>query len=233
MPPIKFTKLQPARKNNAVVQFSDEYLNLFGGPELSQLTACSAKDLPDLPNYLWAAIGNWLGGLCHSDAWMLHLDLSFLRRTSAAFEEYRTARQHLLCYVEGIAAQRHELRSYLKSSNHFENCVSSIWQACKIYEQMENALSNTNSKKHILYRDGENSDLENIAKLANAVKHFTVQRAELAVTPIWITNYGLKSADAFVSFDQLHENLLALANMAHVLFVEIPEEARAKSQNKD
>jgi hypothetical protein len=229
MPPTQFTRLQSARKNKAVVQFSDEYLNLFGGPELSVLTACSAKELSDLPNYLWAAIGNRLSGLCYSDAWMLHLDLSFLRRTSAAFETYRTARQYLMCYVEGVAAQRHEIGTYLKALNHFENCISSIWQACEIYKQMEMALSKS-TKKHILYRDGENPDLENMNKLANAIKHFDVRRAELAVTPIWITNSGLKSADGFVSFDQLHENLLALAKMAHVLFVEIPEEARRKSQ---
>jgi hypothetical protein len=35
-----------------MVQYSSELLNLFGAPELSELSACGAKELPTLPDFL-------------------------------------------------------------------------------------------------------------------------------------------------------------------------------------
>jgi hypothetical protein len=213
-----------------VVQFSDEFLDLFGAPELSELTRCGAKDLPNIPDYLSSAIWNRIHGISYSKAWMLHLDLLFLRRTSAAFEEYGTALRYLRRYVEGTEAQRHELGTYLKALTHFEHSLNSLWQACEVYEQMEKAVSNVPGSKRIIFKPRDNSDLENINKLNNTAKHFSAKQAEDTTTPVWITNSGLKSSDAFVSFDKLHENLMALSDFARELFINIPAEAISKAQ---
>jgi hypothetical protein len=45
-----------------MVQYSSDILNLFGAPELSELTVCGAKELPRLPDYLPAAIFNQIDG---------------------------------------------------------------------------------------------------------------------------------------------------------------------------
>ena len=50
-----------------MVQYSHEILNLFGAPELFELTVCGAKGLPTVPNYLPAAIWNHIAGASHPD----------------------------------------------------------------------------------------------------------------------------------------------------------------------
>ena len=84
-----------------------------------------------------------------------------------------------------------------------------------------------------LYTPGEETDLERINKLNNVSKHFNAEQAEQTSTPVWITNIGLKSANAELSFNELRENLLALSEAARQTFVEIPKEAHAKSNHKE
>ena len=112
-----------------MVQYSSEFLNLFGAPELSELTVCDAKELPRLPDYLSAAIWNQIAGAVHPDTSVRHLDLAFLRRTTAAAEEYSRGRSYLLRYVEGVEVGKHRLQAFLTALTHFEQCLSSTWQA--------------------------------------------------------------------------------------------------------
>jgi hypothetical protein len=90
-----------------MVQYSSQLLNLFGAPELSELTVCGAKELSQLPDYLSAAIWNHILGAAHPDTSVRHLDLAFLRRTNAAAEEYSTGRSYLWRYIEGVEAGEH------------------------------------------------------------------------------------------------------------------------------
>src|SRR6266705_3806112 len=109
-----------------MVQYSSEILNLFGAPELSELTACGSKELPRLPDYLSAAIWNHIVSAAHPDTSVRHLDLAFLRRTNAAVEEYSTGRSYLVRYIEGVEAGEHRLLAFLAALTHFEQCLSSI-----------------------------------------------------------------------------------------------------------
>jgi hypothetical protein len=213
-----------------MVQYSSEILDLFGAPELSDLNVCGAKELPKLPDYLSAAIWNHIGGAMHPDTSVRHLDLAFLRRTNAAAEEYHTGRSYLLRYIEGVAAREHRLGAYLSALTHFEQCLSSIWQAAELFNRMEHKVLGTDLQKLTLFKKGDNSDLERINKLNNAAKHFSAMQAEQTSTPIWITNVGLKCADATLSFDELNDNLMALSEAARQTFVEIPKEAHARRQ---
>ncbi len=67
-----------------------------------------------------------------------------------------------------------------------------------------------------------------INKLNSVAKHFDIEKAEQTTAPIWITNVGIKSADATVSFDELRENLVSLSEIARQTFVEIPNEVYAR-----
>jgi uncharacterized protein YaeQ len=95
---------------------------------------------------------------------------------------------------------------------------------------MEHKVLGTDLQKLTLFKKGDNSDLERINKLNNAAKHFSAMQAEQTSTPIWITNVGLKCADATLSFDELNDNLMALSEAARQTFVEIPKEAHARRQ---
>jgi hypothetical protein len=210
------------------VQYSSELLNLFGAPELSQLNVCGAKELPALPDFLSAAIWNHLAGAAFPDPSVQHLDLAFLRRSNAAAEEYRTGRNYLLRYVEGVEAGQHRLGAYLSALTHFEQCIGAIWQAAELFNRMEHKILGVTSQRLTIYKPGEKSDLERINSLNNVAKHFSALQAEQTSTPIWITNREIKCADAALTFDELYENVVSLSDVARQTFVEIPSEARAQ-----
>jgi hypothetical protein len=213
-----------------MVWYSAELLNLFGAPELSELTVCGAKELPALPDYLSVAMLNLISGVpWYPDLAVRHLDLAFLRRSHAANEEYRLGRELLLRYVEGVAGGRHLLGAYLSALTHFEQCLGAIWQAAELHDRMSKNVQGDPSTKMALYELGQGSDLERINRLNNVAKHFNVSQAEETSTPIWITNRGIKGTGGLeLSFDELYDNVMALSEVARVTFVEIPHEAVAQ-----
>lgn len=213
-----------------MIQYSNDILNLFGSPELSDLSVCGAKELDPLPNFLSAAMWNHIVGTKYRDPSILHLDLAFLRRVQAAFEAYQAGRSKLLKYVEGLQSRQHLLLTYLSTLSHFEQCIASTWQACELFNRIEHKLLKTDLKKLTLYEPNSDTDLERINKLNNISKHFGAEQAEKTVTPIWITNEGLKSINVFLHFDELLDNLVSLKDIAHDSFVAIPSEARKRAQ---
>lgn len=165
---------------------------------------------------------NYIMGTMHPDIAVRHLDLAFLRRANAAAEEYRIGRERLADYVAGLSVPEHRLGAYLSALTHFEHCLASIWQAAELFNRMEHKVLGRKLVRLTLYTKGDGSDLERINQLNDIAKHFSAEQAEQMSTPIWITNTGLKSAVIELSFDQLHENVIALFEVARQTFVEIP-----------
>jgi hypothetical protein len=216
-----------------MVWYSAELLNLFGAPELSELTVCGAKELPAMPDYLTVAMLNLISDVpSHPEPAVRHLDLAFLRRSHTANEEYRLGRELLVRYVEGVAEGRHLLGAYLSALTHFEQCLGAIWQAAELHDRMCKKVQGHPHGKMALYEKGQGSDLERINDLNNVAKHFNVFQAEQASTPIWITNHGIKGIGGLeLSFDELYDNLTALSDVARVTNVEIPHEAVARGRD--
>jgi hypothetical protein len=211
-----------------MVQFSTQILNVFGAPGISDLTKCGAQELPQFPDYLSSAIWNSILGNQHPDAAVVHLDLAFLRRAVAAADEYSMARNDLLRFLQGVEQHQHRLGPYLSALRHFEQCVGSVWQAAELFNRMEHKVQGLKLQKLTLYKPGDNSDLERINKLNNVAKHFSAEQAEKTAAPIWITNIGIESVDASLTFDELHQNVVALFDVARQTFEEIPREAAAR-----
>jgi hypothetical protein len=215
------------------MQYSDAILNLFGAPKLSLLTVCGANELPNVPDYLSSAIWHYIAGATHGNEVARHLELAFVRRTNAAANNYSNGRSCLLQYIEGVASQQHHLGRYLSALTHFEQCLNSVWQAAELFNRIEHSILGKEFKCGTLFKQGENSDLERINRLNNVVKHFDAKQAERSSTPIWITNTGLESADTVLSFEELHENVTALSEIARQSFVEIPREALERKQRQN
>jgi hypothetical protein len=209
-------------------QFSDEILDTFGRPKLSELTICGADDLPDLPDYSSFSINNHIFNLNHPNksALHLHLQLAISRRTNSAGEEYRLARNHLLDYVEDLRIPEHRLKSYLLALTHFEQCIISIHQASELFNKTQSRVLNSPVEPLFKEDKDKGSDLERLNKLYNIAKHFSADQAELSSASIWITNTGLESRELKkkLSFAELQENILACSEVCRVSFVEIPAE---------
>jgi hypothetical protein len=211
-----------------MVQHSFAILDLFGAPELSDLDVCGAGELPALPDYLSSAIWHHIYGMVHKIPAARHLDLIFLRRTKAAFSEYNAGRACLLKYIDGVEGGDQRLGTYHDALMHFEQCLNAFWEAALLFNKMEHKILNLQWIRPTLYPRGSTCDLARINKLNSVAKHFDIEKAEQTTAPIWITNVGLKSADATVSFDELRENLVSLSEIARQTFVEIPNEVYAR-----
>jgi hypothetical protein len=206
-------------------QYHPDILNTFGAPQLAALAKCGAPELSDLPDYTEQALWNHILGANHPDAAVLHLDSAMLRRTNAAAHEYRIGRDHLVRYIDGLGIPTHRLKSYLLAVSHFEQCVIGLYHACELFNRMEKKVLGDESKKLTLFVEGKNSDLERLNKLANVAKHFSAEQASKVSTPIWLSNFAIESADASLTFVELHENIVACSEVLRVTFVEIPGEA--------
>jgi hypothetical protein len=218
-------------REEAVVQFSDEILQVFGGPGLPKLTACGADDLPNFPNYLDSAIALFMGNLI-PDRSVFHLDLTFLRRAIAACEEYKAGRKFVLDYVDGLST-RHRLPAYRSAVTHFEQCIEAVWKAGELHRQMGKRVLGIKKRKPSLFTKNDKSDLERISDSNNIIKHFTATEAQLASAPIWITNVGIESQGGKgLTFEELRENVIALFEVARITFVEIPSEAVSHAKSK-
>lgn len=213
-----------------MVQYSNEILNLFGAFDLQHLTECGANELG--PKTRWDlfdnAFWNHVFGIAYPNKPVQHLQLTFLRRAYAAVREYDSGRSALLRFVTENRAQKHNLSALLTAITHFEQCIGQVWQAVALHNRMEHAILNSGVRRITAYTAGEGSDLERTHMLYNVIKHFDVDQAAVASSPIWITNSGLKCNSAFVSFAELEETITSLVAVAEEIFVTIPREARRR-----
>lgn len=211
-----------------MVQYSSEILDLFGGPELSELNTCGAKELPKQPEYISAAIWNHIVGQRFREASIHHLSLNFHKRANAADAAWTQGRNSLLRYVEGTHAAEHRLGAYISALSYFEQCVCCVQQANEIFNRMDHKLLGKTNCKLDYFIQNSNSVLKRVADLSNIVKHFNADEAEQSSAPIWITNFGLKSDIGAVTFDELYDELTALSAAARQTFVEFPKQAHAR-----
>ncbi len=213
-----------------MVQSSVQLLDLFGAPELSSLTVCGAKELPQLPNYLDTAMWGWVTGTRYRDRAVQNLNINLLRRISLAATCYQAGRHSLLGYVDGLAAQQHRLADYLSALHHFEQCLAANWEAAELDDRCQRRLLGMPKGKLTIFEEHDGSVFARINRLNNLVKHFSAEDAEVTSAPVWITNTGLKCNGPAVTFDELYGLVLELSNLARLIFVDLPQRAQAKAR---
>ena len=143
-----------------------------------------------------------------------------------ATHEYRAARSDLLRYIDGLSHGNQRLLAYIAAVSHFEQCICAVYQAAQIHKKIEELLLPNDIIGENLFKSGDGSDLERINKIYNVIKHFSAQQATKQSAPVWITNYGLQSVDAIISFEELVDNIEALWEINRVTFIEIPNQKR-------
>jgi hypothetical protein len=131
----------------------------------------------------------------------------FLRCAVAAFDVYGRARALTLKYLQDTG---HEL-VYISAISYWERFVADAWQAVRFLAQGKNP-----------FVQGDDSIIERVNTLHNDVKHFYDRinsgKVPLAAPlPIWLTNDGLESTRAKVSFAEMAELLEDIRKYADVL----------------
>jgi len=151
-----------------------------------------------------------------------------IRKTEDAFEEYCSAVESLKAY---IADGGPKLSHYFSAVRHFEHCVAHLYQAVRCLNALSRMWSGEKQFDH-----GDGSVLERIQQIHTAVKHMdgrfesasvgdvnsfslfatktdgtnpvAVKNAsDTANLPMWLTDEGIESAEARVTYAELADEI--------------------------
>ena len=188
---------------------SNYVLDNFVAPKLSLLNACGAAELPTK--------ASWLNTFILTSVFRVSLPaktraylFNFLRRAEGASSAYREARTALIEYV---ATPRNVLSPYFRALLNFEVCISQCYQG---YELLAMA------SKEKLFEPNDASEAKRLQNLYVDSKHMDrmIDGGEIpteVTAAVWITNRGLESSRAALSFDELFEMLLSMDRLAEQL----------------
>lgn len=182
-------------------------------PKLSKLNKCGASQLADKPISL-------------QDKFILNMILranisnpcrqyffNFIRRVGNALFEHENARLALEDYL--LLDRRDTFVKYFLAIHHFEVCISQAYQACELMRSFGKSFGKGN-----IYKKDDGSVLDKLNKIYNDSKHAEgiIRKGSLNedyTIPMWITNEGLESPRAFLSFQELKEVLLEESSIAN------------------
>jgi len=199
------------RTVTAAPQLFNNLLDDFVAHKLSLLTKCGAPEVADESNWLDAFIWTTVfkTGLDAKERAYL---FNFVRRAQGAWSAYRVARTAL---IEHIETPRNVFSPYFKALLNFEVCISQCYQGYEL-------LMTASPVKEKLYEPNDDSDGERLQKLYIASKHMDQRIAggklpTEATAAIWITNDGLESSNAKLSFEELVGMLLHVRRLSETL----------------
>jgi hypothetical protein len=194
------------------MQPTDYFLDNFVAHKLSRLTKCGACEL--------TTNANWISGFVLTRALTAPLPpkqrehaFNFVRRAEGAFSAYRQARTALIEYFQ---TPRNVISPYFRALLNFEVCIA---QCCQGYELRATA---SGERSPPWKKKNDKSELGCLYRLYIDSKHMDgmIDGGQLpteATAAIWITNIGLESNRAAVTFDELFELLRHMGEIADQL----------------
>jgi len=188
---------------------SNYMLDNFVAHKLSLLTECGAPEISLQNRWLNCFILTTVFKATPPQKKKAYI-FNFLRRSEGAFSAYQQARLAVLEYVQ---SPRNVISPYFRALLNFEVCISQCYQG---YELLKTA---TGEK---LYEPDDKSEMERLQKLYVDSKHMDrmIDGGKVpteATVAIWITNEGLESARASVSFTELADLLASMGRLADTL----------------
>lgn len=178
------------------MSFTNYALDTFFAQNISELKKCEA---PDLSEELVLA-ESWDRRFILNSIFRINIDSKFkpfmfgiIRRVHMAFFEYQDGRRALLEYLAG---HRDRISVYFRALYHFELVTMLLYQAYE-YERK------VTGKKRFEKNDG--SPLERLHKIYTESKHpgTPSEIAEGCLHTVWITNDGIASESASLSWEEL------------------------------
>lgn len=191
------------------MQPSNYLLDNFVAHKLSLLIECGARELPAETNRLNTFILTSVFKVSLPAKTRAYV-FNFLRRGEGALSAYREARVALIEYIN---TPRNVLSPYFRALLNFEVCISQCYQGYEL-------LATASAEKFFERNDG--SEAERLQMLYVDSKHMDhmIDGGKIpteATAAIWITNNGLESSRAALSFDELLEMLLNMGRLAEQL----------------
>jgi hypothetical protein len=124
--------------------------------------------------------------------------LQFLRHAEMALTEYALAGEELKDLVFG---KKGRWSPYFRALYHFESAITQLYQA---YDFSRKILGEK------LFDSNDGSPLDRLNKISNVSKRQVATDDQ----PVWITNTGIETEQASITFGELEELLRACAKLA-------------------
>jgi hypothetical protein len=170
---------------------------------MSQVTTCSAPDIPEPPvslatYFLRNALGPALPKNLQPAANV------YLRRWTFALSEYRAGRECLSRYVAGLPDTNNQTGIFLSAVGHFEHSVIDAYLAVIAMTAFARQIGDDEWKP---FKSDDGSPADRLNKLYNVIKHFD-DRLQMGQklghpsaypAPLWITNDGLAGHTTLVN----------------------------------
>lgn len=188
---------------------SNYLLDNFVAHKLSLLTECGAAELPAEVNWLNTFILNSVFRVSLPAKTRAYL-FNFLRRAEGALSAYREAR---IALIEYVGTPRNVLSPYFRALVNFEVCISQCYQGYEL-------LATASGEKFFGQNDGSEAERLHILYVDSKHMDRMIDGGKIpteATAAVWITNHGLESSRAALSFDELLEMLLSMGRLAERL----------------
>ena len=146
---------------------------------------------------------------------------TFIRRVTAAFDEYKLADEATRHFVERRAAGEQPIRTYWSALHHWEQCVALAWQAIEVWRKVTGLKA---------FDAGDGSAEERLNLTYNRSKHTdnaiaAAQMPSIGPLAMWLANEGLRTTECLLKWSELHDVLSELGEAAD-LFAD-PEQFRS------
>jgi len=182
-------------------------------PELSGFTQAAIPDMQGHASQASHWLDNHVLNVMLRGSWKPPLStyvFNFLRRATNAFHTHEAAREATL---SSLACRNQSPATYSSALFHWETYLGQSWHA---FGLLQKAFSLE------LFNKGSASELERLNALYNQMKHVEsrIDSGQLptgATVPVWLTNDGLNSIDAALSFAETGKILEVIASWADTL----------------
>ena len=208
-----------------VVQYSDFVKDSLIATEASALTQAVIEDLesfaPESKYFLQNFFLNSLLTAKYNAKTRIAV-YHILKRCQFAFTEYQEARRSTLDFIAGGSQS---IGYYTRALHHWEIYLGQCYHVyCLI------SLLGDSGK---LFRKNDGSALQRLNAIYNQLKHVESriennQIPDTGMTPVWLTNDGLKSTDSHFTFVECADMLKELSEWADIL--QNPATAASRNQ---
>ena len=178
-------------------------IELIFGPKLFEVTECGAEELKSAD-----PIGQYLMRVFFQDqpsSNAREFILQLLLRSEMANMEYTEGRHSLSEYLADPIAKP---TCYFHAIHHFTASVGQMWQ---FIDLNRSKYESRTGKRVDVFKPNDASVPEKLNKIYNESKHAPVDYDSIH-QPIWITNTGIVSESAELSFHDLRATLEKISN---------------------
>ena len=202
------------------VSFSPELLNRLYAPGIAEFTSCNAPDIsathPEAQHWL---VNHFLNSMLRAEYRnkFRQYAINQIYRAQAAFADYHEARLLTAEFLDSGRPENPASRSYFRALSRWESCFLNLQIFIDVLNKMKKDFNDDP-----VFKEGDSSPAQRAYTIANMVKHWGTEiyagrHDEGDSVPLWLTNHGLKTKKAEMTFSELAQTLSEVGTAANQL----------------